>query len=104
MIARIWKAWATPANAGAYEALFEDVILPHVTRGVSGYRQANLLKRTSGDEIEFTTIFWFDSLESIKAFAGEPIDRAVVPEEARRVLARYDPVVTHHQVLLQAPR
>ena len=100
MIARTWKAWATPENARRYEALFVDVILPHVTSGVSGYRSANLLKREAGEEIEFTTIFWFDSLDAVRRFAGEHLHRAVVPEAARRVLSRYDETVEHHAVVV----
>ena len=100
MIARLWKARTAPDDARRYETLFNEVILPHVTQGVPGYRNANLLKRTIGNEVEFTTLFWFDSMDAIKQFAGEDIERAVVPEEARRLLSRYDKTVQHYEVVL----
>jgi len=64
VIARIWKGWTTQGNASAYEELFRYVVLPKVTQGISGYISTNLLRRESGEEVEFTTIFWFESLDA----------------------------------------
>ena len=33
------------------------------------------MKRDLGDEIEFQTLMWFDSLDAIKAFIGEDYSR-----------------------------
>lgn len=100
MIARIWKGWTTIDNAREYERVFRDVVLPEVTRGVPGYKGANLLKHPAGDEVEFTTIFWFERLEDVKTFAGDHFERAVVPAPARAVLLRYQDSVQHHQVVV----
>lgn len=100
MIARIWKGWTTPENAAAYEELFEHVVLPEVTQGVSGYRGSNLLKRDMGDEIEFTTIFWFESMEDVTRFAGLDVGQAVVPDRVQQLMSHYDQAVLHHEVVL----
>ncbi|MHA2156607.1 MAG: acyl-CoA dehydrogenase [Candidatus Hodarchaeales archaeon] len=41
---------------------------------------------------------WFDSLEAIRAFAGEDYEVAVVPPKARRLLSRYDARSQHYEV------
>jgi antibiotic biosynthesis monooxygenase (ABM) superfamily enzyme len=98
MIARIWRGWARAADADRYECLFRDEVLPHVTRGVPGYLGTDLLRREMGDEVEFTTIFRFDSMEAIHDFAGEDPEKAVVPARVRSLLTRFDERVTHHEL------
>jgi hypothetical protein len=41
---------------------------------------------------------WFDSIESVKAFAGADYETAVVPPKARAVLRRFDPRSRHYEV------
>jgi heme-degrading monooxygenase HmoA len=36
-----------------------------------GYRGHHALRRARGDEVEFVTMTWFDSLDSLRGFAGE---------------------------------
>lgn len=100
MIARIWKGWTTPDNASAYEALFKNSILPKVTQGVNGYISTNLLRRDLGKEVEFTTIFWFESRGAIKCFAGSNVDQAVVPDQVKKLMLHYEETVHHHDVAL----
>jgi len=100
MIARIWKGWTTRDNAPAYEELFKNIVLPKITQGVSGYINSNLLRRESGDEVEFTTIFWFESLEAVKSFAGPNFEQAVVPDQVKALMSRYEEIVRHHEVVL----
>jgi hypothetical protein len=40
--------------------------------------------------VEFVTIMWFDSMEAVRAFAGEDYEVAVVPAKARALLSRFD--------------
>lgn len=100
MMARIWRGWARAEDADRYESLFRDEVLPAVTRGVPGYRHTELLRRSVGDEVEFTTIFYFDSMDAIRAFAGDDMDRAVVPDAVRKLLLRFDETVTHYELCL----
>jgi hypothetical protein len=41
---------------------------------------------------------WFDSLDDVRAFAGDDHEVAVVPPAARALLARFDPRSTHYLV------
>ena len=51
------------------------------------------------DEVEFATIMLFDSLEHVRAFAGEDYEAAYVPPRARAVLARFDGRSAHYETL-----
>jgi hypothetical protein len=41
---------------------------------------------------------WFDSLEAVRAFAGEDYEVAVVPARARALLSRFDERSQHYEV------
>jgi hypothetical protein len=43
---------------------------------------------------------WFDSLDAVKAFAGEDFEAAVVPPSARELLLRFDARSAHYNVLV----
>lgn len=99
MISRVWHGWTTPANADAYEALLQNEIFAGIQRRqIAGYRGIHLLRRDVGDEVEFITIMWFDSLQAVRTFAGEDYEVAVVPPEARALLSRFDERSQHYQV------
>jgi heme-degrading monooxygenase HmoA len=96
MIARLWHGWTSPGNADAYERLVRDTILPGIHR-VKGYRGAWLLRREAGGETEFITLTLWDSAKAVEEFAGAGHTTAVVPEEARRLLARFNQTSIHYQ-------
>ena len=99
MISRLWHGWTTSENADAYESLLRREILPGIHR-VPGYRGATLLRRDLPGEVEFVTLTYFDSMEAVRAFAGEDYEKAVVPPEARKLLARFDERSSHYQTLV----
>ncbi len=96
MISRIWHGWTSRANADAYQNLLTTKILPGIHR-VAGYKGATLLRRDAGAEVEFVTITMFESLDAVKAFAGADYEVAVVPAEARALLARFDERSKHYE-------
>jgi antibiotic biosynthesis monooxygenase (ABM) superfamily enzyme len=98
MISRIWHGWTTPANADAYEALLKNEIFTGIRdRQIAGYRGIHLFRRNLGKEIEFVTIMWFDSIDAVRAFAGEDYEVAVVPPKARALLSRFDARSQHYE-------
>ena len=98
MITRIWRGWTTAGDADAYEALLREEILPGIAgREIEGYRGAHLLRRHDGDEFEFATILWFDSVDAVRTFAGEDHEVAVVPQAARKLLVRFDEHSLHYE-------
>lgn len=103
MIARIWHGWAAVENADDYESLLKDEIIPEIRqKGIDGFKKIQVLKREHNEEIEFTTIMWFDNLESIKQFAGDDSEKAYVPEKARKLLSRFDKKTKHYERIWEA--
>ena len=50
------------------------------------------------NEVEFITIMQFDSLESVKQFAGEDYEKSYVPDKAKQVLSRHDDKSQHYEM------
>jgi heme-degrading monooxygenase HmoA len=100
MIKRIWRGWTNTGNADAYEALLKAEIFPGIAaKHMAGYRGIELFRRTLPDgDVEFVTIMTFDSLDAVRAFAGEDYETAYVPASARQVLARFDARAAHYDV------
>lgn len=99
MIRRIWHGYTTPENADAYERLLDTFVFPGIeAKKIPGYRSIEMLRRDAGDEVEFTTVMSFDSIDNVKAFQGENYEAAYVPAEARKLLKRWDERSTHHEV------
>jgi hypothetical protein len=100
MIARIWHGYTTLANANAYEQLLkEEVFLSIEKKQVAGYGGIQLLRRNLENEVEFTTIMWFENVEAVKQFAGENYEVAYVPAKARLLLSRFDEKSAHSEVV-----
>jgi hypothetical protein len=102
MITRLWHGWTTPENADLYETLLkEEIFVGILNRNIPGYHGIHLFRRESGDEVEFVTLMWFDSLDAIRIFAGEDYEAAVIPPKARELLKRFDPRSQHYDVRAQ---
>jgi hypothetical protein len=100
MICRLWRGWTTPENADAYEAIVRGQVIPGIeARAIPGFLHIDLMCRSLGDEVEFQTLMWFDSLDSIRAFMGEDYAVSHVPVEARAVLKRFDDRAAHYEVI-----
>ena len=97
MIARHWRGWTEPGNADGYEKLLTGKVLPEL-RGIPGYRGGYVLRSDGPAESEFVVINLFDSLESVKAFAGANYQTPVFEPEARALLSRIEPFASHYEV------
>jgi heme-degrading monooxygenase HmoA len=97
MIARIWHGYTTAENADAYEAMLTPELLPGLSRK-PGFRGSYLMRRVIGDEVEFITMILWDSLDDVRALAGDDYETAVIPEERKRVLSRWDAKAAHYDV------
>jgi heme-degrading monooxygenase HmoA len=104
LICRIWHGWTTPENAEAYDALLREEIFQGISaRKLDGYLGIDLLRRELSGIDEFVTIMWFESLDAVRAFAGNDYERAVVPPAARKLLLRFDERSAHYDVRERRP-
>jgi heme-degrading monooxygenase HmoA len=97
MIARLWHGFTKPEHANAYEGMLKPELLPGISK-IPGYRGSFLFRRDANDEVEFITIILWDSIESIRAVAGPDYEVAVIPQERRQYLSRFDARATHFEV------
>jgi hypothetical protein len=65
------------------------------------YRGAFLLRRDDGGEVEFVTITRFDSMDAVRAFAGDDEAASVVLPEAEALLTRFDARSYHYETVIE---
>ena len=100
MIKRIWHGWTTLENADSYQKLLHDHIFPGIeAKQIPGYLSIELLRTEHESEVEFVTLMAFNSLQSVIDFQGDDYSRAYVPEEARKVLKRWDEHASHYETI-----
>lgn len=97
MVARVWRGYTSPEHADAYESMLKPELLPGISKA-RGYKGSYLLRRQAGDEVEFITIMLWESLDAIRAAAGPDYETAIIPEERRRYLRRYDAKAAHFEI------
>jgi antibiotic biosynthesis monooxygenase (ABM) superfamily enzyme len=105
-VARVWHGWTTVENADVYQAVVEGEVFPAIlARQIPGLVGAHVMRSelVENGEVEFTTIIWFESLDSVKGFMGEDYRQAHVPENARAVLNRFDSEAKHLHILSHFP-
>ena len=97
MIARIWKGSVRTPDADAYAAYIGETGLAEY-RETPGNRGAWMLRRERGDLTEFVTFTFWDSLDAVKAFAGEDYETAVFYPKDDDFLVERDMTCTHYEV------
>jgi heme-degrading monooxygenase HmoA len=72
-------------------------------RATKGFQSGLVLRRDVGEESEYVLVTLWDSMESIRGFAGPEADRAVYYPEDDRYFPQYErrPLVTHYEVLVR---
>ena len=102
MIARIWHGRVPADRADAYH---EYLLRTGVTdyRGTSGNRGVYVMRRVEGQVAHFELLTLWDSVDAIKAFAGDDYQRArYYPADDDYLLER-EPHVRHLEVLHTSP-
>ena len=97
MIARLWRGATRGGDAEAYRRFLAEQLLPGLV-DLDGYRGAYVLRRESGDEVEFITLTFFESMEAVRAFAGPAPERPVIEPDAARLLVHIGERVEHLEV------
>ena len=102
MIVRIWRGTAALSEPSAYPEHFRGAVLPAL-RGIAGFRGASLLRQDRPGEIEFMVLTRWESMDAIRAFAGDDPEQAVVEPAAVAALIRFDGRVHHYTVVEEGP-
>jgi heme-degrading monooxygenase HmoA len=97
MISRQWCGLARPDQAAAYEEHLRRDTFPAL-RTIDGFVDASILKRRVDGGIEFLIVTRWQSMAAIEKFAGADAEAAVVPDNVRRMMVRFDARVRHYEV------
>jgi heme-degrading monooxygenase HmoA len=97
MIARIWSGAVRSEDGDAYAAYIGETGLAGYV-ATPGNRGAWLLRREIGERTEFVAFTLWDSLDAIRAFAGDDAETAVYYPEDDRYLIERDEKVKHYEV------
>jgi heme-degrading monooxygenase HmoA len=97
VIARIWKGAVRRDDGDAYAEYMRRA-------GIAGYKDtpgnlgAWMLRRDVEDRCEFVMFSLWESMESIRTFAGDDPNKAVFYPEDDRFLIERDLTVSHYEV------
>lgn len=97
MIARTWHGAVPAEKANAYHDYLLQTGIPDYKK-TAGNRGVYVLRRREGDTIHFLLLTLWESMEAIKAFAGDDVERARYYPEDEDYLLELEPTVTHYEV------
>jgi heme-degrading monooxygenase HmoA len=100
LIARIWRGAVRKDDGDTYAGYMEDTGVAGYA-GTPGNRGVWMLRRDVGEKTEFLMFTLWDSVDAVKAFAGEDYERAVFYPEDDRFLVERDTTTSHFQVEAQ---
>jgi hypothetical protein len=91
MICRMWRGWTSKDNAACYDSYLNNELFPQLRRELSahGYLGYHVLRADRASEVEFVTMVWFESIDAVKAFAGESYEVPVISAKAGTLLSRH---------------
>ena len=98
-IARICRGWTRREDAAAYIEYVRAAGFGSYL-ATPGNRGAFVLRRDEGDRTEFLSLSLWESLDAVRGFAAEAVDRAAFPSEEERYLAVREETVTHFDVVV----
>jgi heme-degrading monooxygenase HmoA len=99
VIARNWHGRVPAAQADAYFAYLQRTGIPDYQR-TPGNRGVYVFRRIEGGEAHFLLTSLWDSLDAIRTFAGDDVERAHYYSEDTAYLLELEPKVTHYEVLV----
>jgi hypothetical protein len=97
MISRHWIGIVKDDKVLEYLAHLEKTVMPNL-KDNQGLSNAYYLKRQVQDGTEFLIVTEWNDVDSIKLFAGENYDTAVVDPYARSLMISYDKKVRHYVI------
>jgi heme-degrading monooxygenase HmoA len=98
MISRHWTGLAKKNKAEEYVHHLREHTFPQL-KDIEGFISASILKRDVQEGVEFLVITNWESIASIKKFAGPDAEIAVVPVAAQNMMIRFDRKARHYEMI-----
>ena len=96
MIARTWHGRTKTSDAEVYR----NYVISTGVKGLTSTRGnlgVQIWQKTEGDFTHIHVVSWWDDYESIKAFAGDEIEKARYYEDDKKYLLEFEPYVQHYE-------
>ena len=97
MIARIWHGKTAATNFEPYSDFLKKVAKPDY-ESIPGNRGMTFLRRIENKEAHFTLVTFWESMESVKKFAGPDYEKAKYYPEDKKFLLEFEEKVVHYEV------
>ena len=94
VITRIWHGRTRAEHADEYLQFVMDTGVADY-KSVPGNLSVEIWRRNAGDVCHFWTVTKWDSIASIKQFAGEDYEKAKYYPEDEKYLLEFEPNVSH---------
>ncbi len=98
-IARIWHGRTLTSKANEYYDYLKEAGIKKI-EAIPGNLGVQVFRRTTGNITEFTVISYWDSLDAIRKFAGNDIEKTRFLPRDKEYLLELEPNVKHFEVLL----
>jgi heme-degrading monooxygenase HmoA len=98
VISRHWRGISARDQADAYVNHLKAETFPAL-RTIPGFVRASILRRDVTNGTEFQVITVWESLDAIRAFAGEDVEVAVVPAVVREMMVEFEERASHYEVV-----
>ena len=96
MIARIWHGATRVSKGDEYLRLMREVAIPDY-HSVPGNRGAYVLRRIDGGRMHFLMLTFWESLEAVRTFAGDDVEKAKYYDFDVDFLLELEPSSTHYE-------
>jgi heme-degrading monooxygenase HmoA len=94
----MWHGRVPTAKAKEYRDFTNRTAIPDY-QAVPGNISVHILERQESDVTHFITLTFWKDLESIRAFAGDDVERAKYYPEDKDFLLEFEPKVVHYEVV-----
>lgn len=102
MIVRIWHGRTKTADAETYRQFVIETGMKEYT-STEGNLGAQIWQHREGEITHIWTVSWWKNVESIKAFAGDEIEKAKYYDDDKKYLLEFEPNVVHYDAFDFAP-
>ena len=98
MISRVWRGKTSDERADEYEDFLRRTAYPDYGE-VEGNRGWVLLRRADGEEVEFMFVSFWESMDALRRYAGDDIERPKYYPEDRAALLELPDHAEHFDVV-----
>ncbi|MEW6212392.1 MAG: antibiotic biosynthesis monooxygenase [Acidobacteriota bacterium] len=97
MIARTWHGATVASKSDEYLEYLNRTGVPDL-RATEGNQGVYVMRRIEGEQAHFLLISLWESIDAIKQFAGEDVEKARYYPEDPEYLLEMEPRVTHYEI------